>query len=315
MSTLPPFPWASEFTEATWSRFTALVEAALAEHHVPFAWTPARDALTLLPEGGAATPMGLANLAQLVLRAPGPEDWEELVRRHVSTCLRFMQRGPAMAADGLDIAIDQLKVRLYPASSPHLDRLLTAPSPIPGTVLVLVRDLPEAVLSVPREQAATWGLGTAALFELALQSTLAEPVEEAPLPLGEGRNRRAARGPAARLWHGHGNFVATHALDLQRALPAGASALVAAPNRHLVLFYRFTGPEALDALLPMWSLAQQAHADGPGPVTPDLFWWHDGRFTPIQIELRGAQLHITPPAAMQRALAGLPPARSSAPEA
>jgi hypothetical protein len=39
------------------------------------------------------------------------------------------------------------------------------------------------------------------------------------------------------------------------------------------------------------------YAEGPGSVTPEVFWWHDGALTPLGARLDGRTFVVAPPQA------------------
>lgn len=60
-----------------------------------------------------------------------------------------------------------------------------------------------------------------------------------------------------------------------------AGALVAVPTRHLLAFHPIVDGSAADALNDLATYAVRAHDEGPGPLSPRVYWWHDGRLTSL----------------------------------
>jgi hypothetical protein len=99
-------------------------------------------------------------------------------------------------------------------------------------------------------------------------------------------------------------FTASHALFLEEYLPEPVpelGALVAIPHRHLVIYHPIVDKTALAALQVMLPMAIGIFQEGPGSVSPSVYWWreaawwHEGQFTRIPAEIDGKKLQVYPP--------------------
>jgi len=83
--------------------------------------------------------------------------------------------------------------------------------------------------------------------------------------------------------------------------PAGA--LVCLPTRHLVLVAPMVGrQQVLDAAQTMLVNAERLWQDGPGGLSPDLYWWHP----PALVLLPGTPTSLSPPVEFLHVLDALP---------
>ncbi|MFI0240776.1 immunity 49 family protein [Streptomyces sp. NPDC016845] len=90
--------------------------------------------------------------------------------------------------------------------------------------------------------------------------------------------------------YGDSPFVSTKALVLPelvaevtgRRVPE-AGALVVVPTRHLLAFHPIVDGGAADAINDLATYALKAHEDGPGPLSPRVYRWHDGRLTSLTV--------------------------------
>ncbi|MFE3610348.1 hypothetical protein ACFXPH_31955, partial [Streptomyces goshikiensis] len=90
--------------------------------------------------------------------------------------------------------------------------------------------------------------------------------------------------------YGDSHFVASKALFLSEAarqvtgtaLPEGG-ALVVVPTRHLLAYHPITDGSVVDALNGLASYALGAHEDGPGALSPRVYWWHQGGLTSLTV--------------------------------
>lgn len=65
-------------------------------------------------------------------------------------------------------------------------------------------------------------------------------------------------------------------------LPA-AGALVVVPSRHNLVYHPITDGSVVDAVNSLASYAVGAYGDGPGALSPQVYWWHDGGLTSLTV--------------------------------
>ncbi|WP_432037424.1 immunity 49 family protein [Streptomyces cucumeris] len=242
----------------------------------------------------------LGNLADVCRRAPEAE-WPGLVAAHFAA-LRQASQGGESAEELLRGAY----VRLLPVESltPELaDALRYARVVADGLVLAYALDGPTSVrilTDADVERAGFEELGQAAYTNLARV-----PVDHEEL-LIEGRARvHTVRGDSP--------FVAAKALvlsDLAREvvgepLPEGG-ALVVVPNRHHLAYHPIADGSVADALNGLAAYALGAHEDGPGALSPRVYWWHRGRLTSLtDIDHDTRTLSLRPPPELLGLMKGL----------
>lgn len=294
-----PVPgWASFFSRREMDRFLALVDEELKRRGV--AYTLADDAsgahLTESEQEGSV--LGLMNVAQ---RCHGAEkaDWPEVVHDHFERVL-VTAKSTADLLDSLGSSLEQakplLKVRLYPAGMSGLEVAVTD-SPAEGIVATLVYDLPDSVAMVHKDHFKAWGVSKPDIFRLAMENVHREEgIDRQELGVEAGCKLNALMGDSF--------FTASHALFLEEHLPQPLpemGALVAIPTRHLVVYHPITDASALNALQAMLPMAIGVFQDGPGSVSPSVYWWreaawwHEGQFTRIPAEIEGKKLQVYPP--------------------
>ncbi|MFF8974503.1 immunity 49 family protein [Streptomyces sp. NPDC014995] len=213
----------------------------------------------------------LTNLARWCRDAP-EETWPDLVRQHF-TRLDSASRGDEDARE----LLRHTRLRLLPSDAfpaDAADRFRYVRPVAEDLIAALALDTPESVRILGDGDVARAGLD--ALWAAGRANLLAEPVEYTQVP-----------GPSGALLHsvhGDSHFVASKALVLPelvrdvtgRDLPQ-AGALVAVPTRHLLAFHPVVDGTVVDAVNDLAAYALGAHQDGPGPLTPRLYWWHQGR--------------------------------------
>ncbi|THA62089.1 hypothetical protein E6P78_23785 [Streptomyces sp. A0958] len=147
-----------------------------------------------------------------------------------------------------------------------------------GLVFAYAVDTPTSVRIVTDPDVARVGLEE--LGEAAYANLMRVPVEHEEITV-EGR------APLHSVY-GDSHFVASKALFLSelshqvtgRPLP-DAGALVVVPTRHLLAFHPITDGTVADAVNDLAAYALGAYEDGPGELSPRLYWWHRGGLTAL----------------------------------
>ncbi|MBC9712960.1 immunity 49 family protein [Streptomyces sp. TRM66268-LWL] len=104
--------------------------------------------------------------------------------------------------------------------------------------------------------------------------------------------------------YGDSPFVASRALYLDQlhyeatstALPK-AGALFVVPTRHLIAYHPLADGSVAEAINDLAKYGLGAYEDGPGSLSPRLYWWHKGRITCLtHIDEETKTFSIQPPA-------------------
>lgn len=237
---------------------------------------------------GVSERCGLLNLAQGCNQSP-PEEWTALVARHFDCLLGGdAARAESVRAD-FEKAKPLLKVRLYPADTLAEDVRLVHREAFPGVIAALVLDLPETIQSLTPEHVARWGRPAEELFALGIQNVRAEG---RPQPEQFGSPEEGLMTALL----GDSFFTATHALFLEEIVEAGPfGALVAVPHRHAVIAHRIADVSVASALKTLVTMAFGMFQEGPGSISPTVYWWRPGRFVAIPAEVKAKSVTITPP--------------------
>jgi hypothetical protein len=263
--TARPPAWAAFFSPSAYKHFMRCVEAELS----------ARGLAYELVDGGVALKdpplvVGLVNLAQRC-HASVPPRWPDLVRFLLDR-VASVNEDEAMVRDliGSGKGADaHLRLQIHPDEylAPLAREELVVRPFAPDLSVCLVWDLPMSVSFVQRSDIASWNRPDDVFIDTALENVWTrEPVERSTI----------AASPRIEQLGGDSHFTATHALLLERHLSSsdGERVLCAIPNRHRVLFVPLSAREAprpvAEALAPH---VERAFRNGPGSISPGLFWW------------------------------------------
>lgn len=219
----------------------------------------------------------LHNLAQKC-RQTLEERWPELVEAHFAVLAEGSQGGESAAE-----LLRGVHARLLPTDSltPEIAGAMRYARVVAeGLVFAYALDMPTSVrmLTDPDvERAGIEELGQAAYANL-----MRVPVEHDEVHIG-GR-------ALLHSLYGDSPFVASKALFLSEAarqvtgesLP-DAGALVVVPTRHLLAYHPIADGSVVDAVNGLASYALGAHEDGPGELSPRVYWWHRGSLTSLTV--------------------------------
>ena len=289
-----PVPgWAEFFQAEDFRIFMAALRQDLAGRAIPHEVDAAAGGVRLTQPDGDSQTLGLLNLAQVCHQAPRGE-WPELIARHLTLSLDIAGAG-ADFVESLETdfarAKSKLKLRLYPEDYANRGLPLVYQPVADGLIAVLVYDLPESIASVPEDHLRRWGREREEVLALALENVRASAsVKQSRIDLPTG-------GALELLTGENDYFATTHLLFLEQYVqPAPESGvLVGAPNRHGLVFHRIEGMEVIQALQALLGIVPGMYAEGPGSISPNLYWWRNGSLTLLPSEIDGGQIHFHPP--------------------
>ena len=162
--------------------------------------------------------------------------------------------------------------------------------PADGLVAALVYDLPSSVRNVQPDHAIGWGLGESELFQVGLENVGAEPPPEV-------EDKKLPEGGEFRIIVGDSFFTASRILFLDRYIPNPTrfGVAVAVPHRHVVAFHVIRDVSAVKAISAMLPVAFGMYQEGPGSISPDLYWYRDGRLLRLPSKVTAKEITFLPP--------------------
>jgi hypothetical protein len=251
-------------------------------------------------EQGEPRVFGLANLAQVCHRVPRAE-WAARIDGHLGTTLAIP--GTTQDPDFEDVK-SKLKVRIYPENyaPPEASDMLISRPVAPGLQAVLVIDYPDTIGTVNPDQLEKWGRTADELFDLGLANVRKQDVPDLSV----------VKNTSISLLSGDSFFIATSVLMLEEQLKPVPEhgALVIVPHRHAVLFQPIVDASIVNAVGLLLRLADAQCRQGPGSISPNLYWWKDGHLTLLPSKREGGQFQFIPPSEFVAVLNALAKAES-----
>jgi len=283
--------WAKFFPPDEYRDFLIAVDDELRRRGLPYELGD--GTVQVAPDGGDPGDYGLLNLAQ-TCHAAERSEWPTTIREHFDNAFRSSRDSEELDAKSGDLNAVRsfLKVRLY--HTDYLDQMggtgLVHRVPADGLIETLVYDLPGSVRTVPPDHVRKWGVEADELFQIGLANVKAEPPPaRQTFDVGKGAVLQALVGDSF--------FTASHALFLEEHLnplpPFGA--LLAVPHRHAVLFHPIENMRVIGAVNSMIPITFGMYQEGPGSLSPGLYWWRSGTFTLLPTKVSAQSITFSPP--------------------
>ncbi|MEU6331471.1 immunity 49 family protein [Streptomyces sp. NPDC047049] len=242
----------------------------------------------------------LTNLAHMCRHEP-EDRWPDLVDAHFAG-LRAASSGGESTAE----LLRGVHARLLPVESltPELTGAMRYARPVAeGLVFAYALDGPTAVRILTDADVERVGLEK--LGEAAYANLSRVPVQHEEVSI-EGR-------ALLHSVYGDSPFVASRALFLDELARQGtggplpdAGALVVVPTRHLLAYHPIIDGSVVDAINDLAAYGLGAYEDGPGALSPRVYWWHRGDLTSMTVfDDTTHTLSIEPPPELLGLMKGL----------
>ncbi len=248
---------------------------------------------------------GLMNLAQICAQSDESE-WPTIIADHFDTVFASESEKRELDAKRGDFAqiSGMLALRIWPedyGDAMNADTVVSR-SDLGGTITALVYDLPSIVQNVNPKDLKQWDKSRDTLFELALANVRRDyPVDIDEVELTEGI--------AITLFSGDHLFAAAHVLTLEDhpACLGTHGSLIGVPHRHAVICYPINDIAVFDTLQLLIPAVYGMYLEGPGSVSPHLYWYQRRQFTTLAVGYEDEEFSFRPTAEFLQLLESLAP--------
>ncbi len=277
--------WAAFFTPDEYKAFLDVVKAELDKGGEPYT---IGDGFVRV--AGSDGELGLSNLAQ-VAHVTERNEWPQLVSSHFANLRASTGRDLDALGGDFEAVKSLLRVRLLADESMggvSLSDIGGSRAFAPGILMALVYDFPDSTASVPPNHVESWPLEADAVWALAIDNVRLEPQPT--------RQDMPAQSGVFTMTLGDSFYVASRALRLADELPPGTvDAVFAVPNRHMLLWHAIRDLSVVGAMQGMTLVTARAFLDGPGSISNQLYWWHDGQVVHLPVSPQGDSIAFIPP--------------------
>ena len=273
--------------------FIELVEIALDARSADFEYEDGRIRI----HRPSAQTLDLSALAEQCKEQPQSK-WGTLIGNHVGALLE----SPSTSALDAELRGQQpnVKLRLYAVEDlGRLPRLAFRPL-LPGIAAALTLDLADDIESIAPETIERFGATEDELFALAEKH-----VREHDKP--EIVETIQVAGVDVTILEGDSRYTATNALWAEEHLQVDSALglFVSAPTCHHVLAHAIGVGDPLEVANGMLTLTHGFFREGPGSLSPKLWWRRQGVTIEIPVKIGEETAEIIPPALLVEAIAHL----------
>ncbi|GEM_PF-731927 len=214
---------------------------------------------------------GLMNLAQLCLSHPR-EEWPRLIDGHfkaleVSETQKVTRGNEARVYEKV---AERLMVRIDCVSKMYPGLKIPGRTALDDLFEYIVIDYPENIESLAENLLQIWNKSLDEVFLKALANT----ARDAPFPF----TKEEVEGAPVYFVCNDSFYTATHWRFLDR-YPESAGKfgrIFALPNRHTLMYIPVENRDAIAAFHRMIQFIQTRYLNGPGSITPTVYWEKDG---------------------------------------
>ncbi len=177
-----------------------------------------------------------------------------------------------------------------------------------GLYAHLVFDLPDAVRTLNPDEAARWERTEDELFELARANVRRNYSSE--------RQWQPVKSSGFWLFGADHYFAPNIIFDLERDedLLGPGGAVIGVPHRQAALIHPIKSLAALEIIGRLVLVCHNLYTAGPGSVSPNLYWYREGRFVALPCVVKDKAIEIHSSDAFTALLNTLPPSEGEAEE-
>jgi hypothetical protein len=229
----------------------------------------------MLLDGPQRLHIGMRNLRQLARQVPR-DDWPALVADHVGTIITAIEE-PLDLRD-FSLVRGLLRSRVYPVEA-RTGPLISRPF-APGLIEAIVADTPTTVRTIVTDDTGTWPVTAEQLFAVGRAGVRSDGPLDCDVIDDTG----------IRVLEGSTFYAATHLVWLETYLDPGPhGALAVAPTRSTIAACAVRKDSAVVTAERLQAFAADTYEEGPGSLSPDLFWWRNGTLTLLETRADGGR--------------------------
>lgn len=276
----PPPPQSTDFAFFPPELWVSFCEASLV--HARMAGLDVRYGATGQLESRDGASYGLLTIARKCAELDR-DDWDDALATYFEQI--------ASVVDNDEFGTEVLRVRLFPAG---VVPAAATEQPqwrefAPGVLAALVAALPGALRTLNPTDIDRLGLGEDEAWDIAWTNVLDEEVDKT--------ETETSGSATLRSFFGRSFFIASKVGRLEQLVgPLGPNgALVAIPRRHSLAVHVIEDLSVVDAIKALLPYAMTVAAQGPGPISNQVFWCRNGELVALPAEEKDQQITFSPP--------------------
>lgn len=223
--------------------------------------------------------------------------WKKIIQTHFESYFAGLEFHKTLDINNFDLIKPYLSIRIYEENfvTDYSDNNWITQKNLEGTTSVLMMDLNTSFTTITRDVFEIWNRSEKELFAIAQQNI---------------NQKQKFKHTENFDFRGHNitvNFIqneslgASMVLDLENNAPefiGELGTIVAIPNKGFVILSRIMRKNPLEFMLFIQAhieFVEKAYQQHPQRISPDFFWYYQGKFTQVQINFNKGEIEILAP--------------------
>jgi hypothetical protein len=279
--------WIKLFTSKEYKEFIKTVSFCLSEQKIDHYF---KDGYVYRKEDNSQ--FNLRNLAQTCLHS-NKHDWKKIIEEHFRNLQIAFDETKKQTDSNASFSkiANNIAVRIWPSGT--LEEIgrnnCIVREQLEGTATFLVLDSPESIRNVQPSEVNNWGKDINELFDMGLQN-----VKKQCNP--DIYTKTLAGNINVTVIASNNFFTASLVLELENypELIGTHGTIVGIPHRHVIVCYPIENMQVVQAINQLLPIVNDLYKQGPGSISPNLYWRHEKMFTAILYNEEGKKLYIPP---------------------
>lgn len=281
--------WAYFFDEKEYNEFTKALHHYFSSKNIEYVIE--NGVLTTNDKSFGYENLGLTNVAQ-VCKQNESKHYREIVNDHFESMIRTLQ----FEKEFNEIVHDfeqvefYIGVRIYPDEHiSHVGEHNVLSKKLAGDLsATLVFDLPDTIMNIKPEQVEKWNKSPEELFILGVSNIKEKYRVEISEQIYDDLKIWFIDSP---------HFFTTNIVfdfENHSELIGSHGSLIGLPHRHAAIIYPIENLEVVQAINMLIPAIFGMNEEGPGSVSNNLFWYHEGVLKNLPYELSDESIQFTP---------------------
>lgn len=228
--------------------------------------------------------LGLDNVVRKCANQTDRSLWRAIVERHFDNYFLLEQNISKLSMEVFDSVKNNLCVRFYPINNSkqfgaEWQNSMVTRCDLPNVYSVLMLDVAGGFVSIDQQQIALWQQNSDTLFRIALDNMQQHSPK---IVYTQWTNSQPY------FQFAETNYAAVAALNLPYFIPDQVGkygTVFAIPTKGLLMGYPINDPESFKHFIRyVYPAVTYFHADQPGAITTDFYWYYDQKFEKIQLK-------------------------------
>ena len=225
---------------------------------------------------------GLFNLIQICAQNK-PKEYAGIIEQHFGRLIEVKAFKDKLDPADFEKMKQYVAVRLYDIgyiNSAGEDNMIRRP--FAGEVYAaLVYDFPHAIENIKKSEFEAWGKTEDELFAIGIENIFNNyPMEVAESKFDDEKDDKIFIVETEHFFAPNILFK----LEERKELIGKHGAIIGIPTRHVALIYSINDMGVLVALTTFFSLIPRFYTNGPGSLTREIYWYHDGLYEKLDYE-------------------------------